>query len=249
MSDKRDFFKKIDDFLLGHLSEEEATAFQQATEEDEALAKALDGRKQLLKGMAVGGRRKLKSKLKSFHQEVIETPVAVAKTKTLNWRPIAAAAAALLLGVLLYWLWTPTAMNATQIYASNYEPFELVLNLRDTNDKENLDLLVQQYRNQEYTKVIPALETLLQEKNNSQLQLALAISRFEAGDQSNAFLPLQNIITANDPFLADQARWYSALFYLQLDQVDRAIPFLQTLATTPDADKHAEAKKILSQLK
>ncbi len=249
MSDKRNYFEKIDDYLLGHLSEAELTAFEQAVQEEEALAKAVEGRKKLIKGMVVGGRRKLKSKLQSFHQEEIEASKPKAKSRNLIRRSILAAAAILLLGILCWWLWSPTAMDATQIYANNYEPFELVLNLRDSDPKDNLDLLIQQYRNGEYAKVIPAIESILQEKNNSQLQLALAISRFQTGDKTKAFLPLQKIIANKDPFLADQARWYSALFYLQLDQADLATPFLQTLATTPDADKQAEAQKILSLLK
>lgn len=255
MKDKENYFEKIDDYLLGHLSEIENTKFEKALESDEALAKAVAAQERIRKGMMEGGRRKLRAELKAIHQEVVFSDESSysdepsAKVRKLNWRPMVAAAAVLLLGVLAWWLWGGQGVSPERLFAQNFEAYDLVLNQRDEGKGEQLPKLIELYDAKKYEVAKPMLESMLKEDvTNSQLRLALAIARFETNETTTAFKPLTEIIQSEDPFLSDLAKWYSALFHLRLNQIEQALPFLQALADDPDADKHQAAKKILQQI-
>ncbi len=250
MRDQNKYFEIIDDFLLGHLDPAAAEDFQQQMQKDPELAKAVDSQKRLQRGIIVGGRRALKEDLKAIHQEVVGSMPDSEPEKKINWRGYVVAAIIVFLALLAWWLWMPQKAEPQKLYAQYYQTFQPVLALRDSNTDPRINEVANLYRNGAYTEAIPLLEALLlQEEDNSQLLLTLAVARFETGDSSKVFSALQQIIDANDPFLSDQAKWYSALFHLQLQQVDQALPFLQSLADEASADKNQEAKKILDALK
>lgn len=249
MEKENDYFKKIDDYLLGHLTEKEAADFRQQLEVNAELAAALASQERIRKGMLEGGRRALKAELKMIHREVTAPQNAEAKIKKLHWRPLAAAAAIALLGILTWWLWAPPPQNPQQLFADNYESYQLLLNQRDAADDTLTLEIAQLYRSGKFEEVLPALQAQgQQDQPNAQLLLALAITEYETGHPQNAFAPLNQIIRSNDPFLSDLAHWYSALFHLHLQEVAKARPHLEVLANAPDADKHLEAQKILDHL-
>jgi len=244
------FFEQVDDYILGHLTEQDVLAFQEELKQNSALAEALDSQERILRGMTEGGRMELKAELKAIHQKVVQAPKPEAKVRKINWRPFVAAASLLLLGLVAWWAWAPQANTPQQIFATHYEPYELMLAMRDEGEDKRIGEAAKLYRQRQFAEAIPILEALIEkEGEHSQKLLALAISRFENGESEKAFLPLQQIIKDKDPFLSDQAQWYSALFYLKLDQSQKAIPFLEVLAKSPNAAKRSEAQKMLAQLK
>lgn len=250
MKEKKQFFAQIDDYILGHLEEKEVIAFQQELEQNIALTEALHSQERILRGMTEGGRIELKAELKEIHQKVINTPRPKTKVKKMDWRPFVAAASLLFLGLVAWWSWPLPANEPQQIFATNYEPYELMLAMRNETEDKRIGEAAKFYRQRRFAEAIPILEALISEEGeHSQKILALAISRFEIGEKEKAFLPLQKIIKDKDPFLSDLAHWYSALFYLQLNQSAKAIPFLETLANSPNAAKREAAQKILEQLK
>ena len=178
------------------------------------------------------------------------TPISKGSVPKRDWRPFIAAVFLLGLGLVSWWFWPPPQNAPQQIFANHYEPYELMFDMGTEAADKRMEVASKFYRQRQFTEAIPVFEILTSEEGeHAQELLALAISRFEIGKKEKAFLPLQQIIKDKDPFLSDLAYWYSALFYLKLEQSAKAIPFLEKLTNSPNADKQETAQKILEQLK
>lgn len=250
MNEQNLYFDKIDAFLLGHMEAAEAEDFKAEIRLDEELTAQVEARKRLIGAMSESGRREMKLQLKNIHREVIdETP----RMRKMNWRPLLAAASIAMIGLMMWWLWMPQSTTSQDIFAANYESYELSLALRDEAPEARVGELNQLYRNKKYAESIPILQELIADEESNdqfgaQLQLALANAFFATGEKGRAIQPLLQIIETEDPFLSDEARWYAALFYIEQNNNQAAIPFLTTLANNSRADHHVEAMKILKSL-
>lgn len=253
MADKNNFYEELDDFIFGRLEAAKEKNFREALKTDSELAKAVSLRKDLHDGMKEGGRRTLKKELGGIYKELYEPQKEAKVKKMIPWRQLLLVASMVLFGLFAWWFWPQAAQSLDPILAEHYQPFNLVLAQRGKPADKEINQAAQLYHSKNYKAAIPILENALKDSANedlhAQLRLALAIARFENGDTEKAFQPLHQIIESNDLFLSDQARWYLSLFHLQLDQNESAIPYLEFLANKNGADKNAEAKGILKQLK
>lgn len=252
MKNKDHWQASIERYLNNQLKGEELVAFETALKNDPALAKELDLQTDLMEGIRTSGNRELKEQLKQIHQETIDqkTPPKK-KTRTISlWKIISAAAAAILIGFLVFQTISSSDLNNQQLYATYFQPIEL--NHQSRNEEATHQLLEASslYEAKKYTEALPLFQTLLAlDPTDTKLQLATGICLLELNQTSQALPHFQKILALNDPFLNDHANWYSALSHLKVNQVEKTKIILQQLISDTDADHFEAAKQLLDQLK
>jgi len=249
MNENTDFFNKIDDFIMGNLRDEELNSFELELANNEALAKAVNQQRILYESIRKSGRKEFVADLKVIHKKVVDNDPKLAKIRKFNWRPFFAAAAVLFIVASCLWLFIPASTDSQSLFVANYEPYELNQNVRDFQQDQNLLRGAELYRDKNYNESLPILEKVSEDNTSSSITMAIAISQHENGETKKAISILQKIIDADDPFLSDLAHWYSALFYLQLDQKENAITHLSILTDSAQNDKYEEAKQLLEKLR
>jgi len=249
MSESKNNFEKIDDFIMGKLKGEELNSFNLELASNEELSAAVEQRNKLYHGIREAGRKEFVADLKEIHKDVIGSKQKPSKVIKFNWRPLLMVASTLLVVITSWWLWSGNENDPNSLFASNYEPYALNQNLRDDSGSEDFVEGAKLYREKNYAESLPIFQKLAEKNNSPSLKMAIAISHFENDNTPRAIETLQEIIASEDPFLSDLANWYSALFYIKLDEKENAKSHLEILASSSDNDKYEESKLLLSKLK
>ncbi len=241
--------EKIDDFIMGLLNKEDDKLFRKRLQNEPALAEQVTLRREMISGLEAFGRKDLKEELKGIHQEVVGRKEPIAKRRSL-FPYIAAAASVLILLVALSWLMNRNTVQTTQdLYASHFEPYDISGVKRDGNE-EAIIIMKQLYTDGKYSEVLPLLEAELEkpEAKFSELSMAIGISNLEQGQPEKAIKSFEKITLRGDSTFANEVSWYTALAYLKLEDVEKAIALLDPLAKDTGADHHEEAKELLKKL-
>lgn len=239
----------IDRYLLNILSPEEKKAFELRLENEKALVEELNQQRKIINEIEGFGRIELKSKLKEIHNEVsINSSKPNTKIRKIIY---SIAAAAIFIGVLsTCWLWTSQAPTNSELYALNFEPYELSLNQRSEGDitLKNIESL---YVDGSYYEVIPLFKNALDESTlkSSQILLGLGISYLQTKQSTQAIEQFNAILANKDFNYEDEAQWYLGLSYLKLDEINKAKDHLNILASDSSKDHHEAAKVLISQIK
>lgn len=250
MNEKEDqYWDEIDDYLDGNLDQQAHEAFRQRLAEEGELAKDTLFQQEMRQGIAYGSQHDLRSRLQVIHEETVGQDngqdariVPIGRQLWLRW----SAAAALLIGALGILFWIQQPPSAEQLFAANYEVYQLDATSRGTADDPNR-MALQAYEEQDYASAIRQLGNILQnEPENPTLQLALAISYWENGQHQQAQSAIKTLF--NHPILKDQAYWYAALFALAEDKTEIAIEYLEQIPAD-SGQLHAKAAKLLKTLK
>lgn len=237
MSEQEDqYWEKIDDFLDGKLSTSDKQDFAAQLEQEEQLQKDVRLQKQLRQGVAFGSQLDLRSRLAGIQQEYEAEQAPEAKVVPLKramWTRYAAAAA-MLVGALTILFLIQSPPSSTELFASNYEPYSLKSTTRSPGQDDAVNLAVQAYEAGDYDSAITRLKAALEtDPRQAPLQLALAISLWESGQQAEAMAALEPIM--DHPILQDQANWYAGLFNLASDDMEAAKQHLQVVVNSGGA--------------
>ncbi|MEM9549017.1 MAG: tetratricopeptide repeat protein [Bacteroidota bacterium] len=244
MSKKKDHFEQIDTYILGQMSDEQKNQFEEAMKNDIALKNEVSLRRDMMQGIKIDGRKKLKQTLEEIHHQkdrTTEKSIASRQRTLPTW--LVAASIVLLLSVTFLW----NSLKQPNLVKSYYQPYELSLNLRSDDSAEDLATIDKLYTEGDYSTVQPLIEAYLNKNPNQKtLQLALAICQFETKEYEKALNTLQSL--ESDPFLKDQARWYAALIYIDENNRSEAIKKLNPLVEDTKSDHHEEAKRLLGEI-
>ncbi len=235
MSEHEDqYWEKIDDFLDGQLPQEERLAFEAQLEQEERVRKDLALQQQLRQGIAFGSQGPLRARLDRIQAEYQadkqdEGGKVVPMGQGLMNRWLMAAG--LLIGALtILFLIQQPASNA-DLFASNYEPYELKTTMRGPDEEDLSSLAIEAYEAGNYETAVPRLEAALAAApEQAALQLALAISQWENGAIAAAQETLTPLL--EHPLLQDQANWYAALFDLANDDTAAARAHLEVVVSS-----------------
>lgn len=238
---------QIDDYLMGRAAGEDKSLLEKALVNDEDLNLRLQERKDLVAGVEEYHAQLFKDKLKKIHRNNfdIATKPTAKRRSLIPW--LAAAASIALLIVALFWL-NGSALSSDELYAANFEPYELSLSQRDDVDPQELQAETL-YTKGQYSQAIPIFETLIAKGNPSaQLQLGAGIAKLETNRAQEALGHFKAILTSGDLLYQDHARWYSALAHLKLGEEEQSKSFLKILADDEAADHHEAAIKLLKKI-
>ena len=241
---------KIEKYLMGQLSKTERAAFLQELQENEELRKAFAIEQRLHQGIKVEGRKELKATLNEIHNRLDPAidPPSVPKSKRKILWPLLVAASLLLI-FSLFWLLNQTP-SPDDLFAQNYQAYELSLALRDGAPTTDLVAANELYRSGKYLEAIPFFQNLTASDTKKYLwRMGLAISYLETEQLEKAATELSVIYTANDPLLKDQAAWYLAMLALKKNDLSLTKSYLTPLADNAKADHHREAAALLKKIK
>ncbi len=240
---------QIDRYLLNQMTPEERSAFETRLENDQSLTQEVSIQREVLEDIEGIGRIELKSKLKQIHQDLYSSS-AQPKTKfrKLFYR---VAVAAIFLGVLTFGWWSlQQAPDSTQLYAQNFEPFELSLSQRSDGDI-SLAKIESAYDAGRYDEAIVMFQEAIKDKatQSSQILLGLGISYLQTDQPQKAITQFDQILANNDFNYEDEAQWYLGLAYLKLNDIPNARKHMNVLTSDLSRDHYEEAQKLLLQLK
>lgn len=248
MKDKNHNFYNIEDFIMGNLKGEDLDAFERELAQNKELSEEVTQQKKLYQGIRTAGRKEFVKDLKEIHKSVVGIDRNSSKIINFNWRPILAIASIFLVAFFSWWLLSIPSHSSQDLFSKNYEPYSFNQNLRDSDQDKQLIQAAEFYRNKKYAESLPLFQKAAQNNNSSSIKMAIAMSYFENDEPQKAINVLKEIIDSQDPFLSDLAHWYSALFYLHLDEKENALSHLQLLASSDQNDKYLEAKDVLTKL-
>ena len=106
-----------------------------------------------------------------------------------------------------------------------------------------------QYDLQHYTDAIEILQKVLKnDPLNIKAKFYISMSYIETGKFDLAISNLETLATHNNHILIDQIKWYLALCYLKINDLEKAIPAFTELANSQNYCKD-KSKTILEKLK
>lgn len=157
----------------------------------------------------------------------------------------------LLLGGLYFYLNRATP-DTSAIYATYFQSFEVSESTiyRDLDKKASeFHLAIKAYKEKDYAKAVLLFEKEgISKKSNTFMQLRYSIALLGAKKGKSAILFFKNIIEkSNSQFIIENAEWYLALAYLQINDITNAVPLLEKISTHSEDFRQA-AKEILKKL-
>jgi tetratricopeptide (TPR) repeat protein len=244
-----DFSYFIERFNAGEMSDSEKLWFLKEMEQDPALRKEVDLRKEtddiIKKTDIINLREKLVN---------IEGSMKTGKTKPDPWHGILRYAAVVagiivLAGGLL--LIPRPKLTGEGILEKYYAPYEAPSPSRSGSIISNADynLAVEYYKVKDYRNAAVYFSKVLREEpKNMNSWLMNGISNFEISNYPEAESSFETVINDNNNLYIDHAQWYLALCYIKTGEAVKAKDQLREIKDSGSIHGK-EAGKILKQLK
>ncbi len=237
------------DYLSDRLSEEARRDFEAALADDPDLAKEVELQKVLLAAIDQDGDVAMKKRLAKILPAYEEAqPSPATNTRRRLWpRWIGAIAA---IGLLLFVFWPGNFgghSSPQEIYAQQYEAYELSFGVRGEVAPDLLQLATTTYQQKKYSDALPVFKVLTQQSEDGKFKMALGICQLEDQQYREALQTFQTLIELPDLVYEQHAIWYSALTHLQLGETQKAASLLQLLAQNTEAFKHQTAVDLLKE--
>ena len=257
---KEDILDKIDDYLLGKMSESDKNAFEKEMAEDEELATDVAIQKMQHRAWQLAERDNLRSEMTEWKkQKTTELTVAStteskksgAKIVSMSRRiyQLAAAAAVLLvIGFAANWAFFSIPSDG-DIARQFYE--EPSFGTKGAGSGTPLDEAIQLIEKQNYVDAIKILETINDPSLNVQRLFLLSHCYFKKADYASSIVALKTIqSTTTDPLSIQQAEWKIVLTKLTAGQKDDEFKtVLKKISNDPTHTYQAKAMEMSKALK
>ncbi len=247
MMDETAESKLIDDYIMNRLNKDQRKSFEVRLDQDPALQEALQIRQIMIEQVKTIGNLQLKDKILNIQKNVEGKEKHIAKRRNIRYFiSIAAAMVVLFIG----FQWFNTTQSVSNLYANNYEAYDqLRFGNRSTQEDKTLLDVGALYQKGNYAEMLKAIESLApNEKEDDRIILASAICHMELEHYKKAIGILKQASVQNEFFYQDQAKWYLALNYLKLDQIEKSNKLLQDLSKTSNFYSK-KAKDLLEDIK
>ncbi len=239
----------MEDYVMGKLSSQELSNFEQQLQNDPDLKQSLEDYKLLVAGIKYSGRHQLLNKLKAIEEEFSEKSN---KTKTVRLIPrrfyyIAASLAIILVSlILIFRLPEPSSRQLAQAYFNPY-PTTIGSSTRSINQNHSdLDEAMNNFEAGNFDKSIEILKTLPIDKNEYIIQFYLA-NAYQAKSSFDEAEKIYIELQQRGGELQDQVNWYLSLCYLEQNKTSLAKQTLQQLAEGKSSYK-SKASELLSKI-
>jgi len=159
-----------------------------------------------------------------------------------RWLGLSVAATISIIVIAALW-WRPIETNYQSLYHENFEAYQNITSFRGDGDVEITVLLFDAYNRMKFDEVIELYHQ--HQKTSDTLQLYTATSYMKEL-QSNEALDMFSHIDASSVFY-EQVNWYSALAFLQKEEVDSCRNSLQKI--NAGEFNYDQAKVLFNMLK
>ncbi len=223
----KNYFKSIDKYFDGELTENEFIEFENEMKSNKQLKAEVEMQKEIKDSLNDKQVFDLLNNLEEIHEEA-----GIGQNSNANQEPVVRelfikkiqlAAAVIIVMIIassvFYFLSNRTMSNET-LYGIYYEPAKTVLLVRSGNSEE-VDLMqaLQKYNHKDYKGAIEVFEN----NNSVMAKFYLALSYMETNRLDEAVNLLKSIIEDNGNLFVDQAEWYLGLCYLKLNETAKAL--------------------------
>ena len=237
---------KIQAYLEGNMAPDQREAFEQQMLQDPELSKEVSDLKQLDEGLQALG-------VEAFQKEVQGWDKLHQPKTSFAWRPLAVAAAVLILLVPAVYLFINPSNSSQDLFYAYYQPYEELVLTRGADDSlaaPGVHFLTQgqeAYNRQAYQAAADNLNEYLQlNPGDNRVALYLAIAQLELDLPAEAE---KNFTRAQqDQSFRQQAQWYQALSYLKFDQTEKATVLLSEIAEENSHYRNEMATQLLQEL-
>ena len=246
-------YESIERYLDQKMTEEERNDFEQLLENDAVLKEELELHQQMtetLKGEKVHQLRAILKKTDSNWESNEAVPKG--KIQPFNFRRVIAIAATVLLVVFAYQFFFSgdETISNEQLFADNFQPYQMILNQRDISTEEKNVLLenaISAYTKGDFQTASIAFRQLAQnDPANISYEFYYAVAELGAENSDSAIGLFKDILVGSDHPFNEQSQWYLALAYLQKGDKKNAVNLLKEIQS--GQFKHAEAQQILKAL-
>lgn len=253
-------YELTEQYWAQQLTGAELVAFEKRLQADPKFAEQV----QLFQGMekalsdpkAIALQEKLNQIGNEFMAQAEPTtppPKKKAKVVPMYKKPWAIAATVLLAATAGGGLWQMQAtdpLTNDQLFAQNYEVYQLDGLVRGTQDEEELANALQLYQNKAYENAAEVLAILNAEDiDNQKVMFALANAYLnqEPPQLEKAATFFNQLIDMNTSVYVPKAQWYLALIYLKQNKLEQAKLLLTEVKNSGDSYAE-EAKEVLERL-
>lgn len=247
-------YDRIERYLTDTLTASERTAFEAALAQNPDLQAELDLHREVSETLQGDAIHDFRTALNEVDQEWQEPETQDSgKVFKLPFRRLAAIAASILLAVSA-WIYFNADVSNEQLFASNFEPYKMVLNQRSMIPnpeteylKVDLTKAVSAYESKNFEQAAQLFLALDPASPESDLyQLYGGISKLANQETSAAIRVFERLHQNASPLIIEQCRWYLSMAYLQKGNTESVKNILQQI---PDGSfKSKEAKALLSKL-
>jgi len=212
MDESKHYSEIIDNYLLGKLTSEERELIEQQLQTDPQFKEQFSDRKLLHRAFVWRERKKVLDKVRSHTATKNQSTQILFKPNSVwYW----AAAAVILLGLSVVLYLTTKSSTSDKLFSAHYEPFNRLDYPKPRSGSYHelaLSGAAENYRNEEYAKVLNTVEDLDQDNDVLFLKGLALLGLGQYEDAINAF---KNI--SQDFRNIDAVHWYSALSYLGIN--------------------------------
>jgi hypothetical protein len=233
----------IEKYFEGQLSEDEKQVFNENLKNDEDFKMSFEFEKDVKDGIHFLERDSLKKMLKDF-EEKPQTKIIPLR----NWF-LLGAAATVVMGISL-WLFFGNQASSEELYLSYYQSYPNVVApiVRGDNTQDEKQRAFQAYEEEKH-QIAQTLFHQIFEKTKEEYALFYESQcYFASGETQKGIQLLENFNFSNEKYpFKTQQRWYLALGYLKLKEVEKAKQNLQALIVYENPERE-NAKKLLKSL-
>lgn len=233
-------------YLRGQLEEQESKEFAAKLEADEELRAEVEALQAALIAVEADGILQMKKELEQIRQQV---EVEKKSSRPVNWWLIAASFA-LLAAVTWAALKFIEPDPPQEIFAENFEVYRPPVQLRDDASGESSWAKGRKaYGDGDYAAAAQHFEDAKSDPQVPQYlrEFYIGIAQL-AEDKAEAAIPHLQTSLETESDYSQQARWYLALAYLAVDDIDNSRSVLYKIISNESAYKYKAAKKILADL-
>jgi hypothetical protein len=237
--------QQIEDYLNHNLSESDRQNFERRISEDQELAAMVKDLQEIEEGLHAVGMDHFKNDLRQWEQEL------AAQNYSVGWKRYLAVAAVITLVIIpAVYLFIAKKPTSEELFLAYYEPYDEMITSRG-NANDSLGILladgIEAYNQGAYQRCSELLQSYMIERpDDHRVALYLGIAQLEI-DQKE--LAEANFIRAQqDPGFKQQAQWYQALTYLKFEDNKKARDMLNSIITSENHYRKAQAERLLDQL-
>jgi tetratricopeptide (TPR) repeat protein len=233
----------IEKYFEKQLSANEKQLFDEALKNDEDFKTAFEFEKDVKDGIHFLERDSLKKMLKGFEEKPQKKIIPFS-----NWLWLGAAAM-LIIGISI-WLYPDNQANSDELYLSYYQSYPNVVApiVRGENIQDEKQKAFEAYEQEKYQTSQTLFHQIFEKNKEEYAVFYEAQSYFALGETQKGIQLLENFNFSDGKYpFKTQQRWYLALGYLKLKDLEKTKQYLQTL-TVYDNPQKENAKKLLESL-
>ena len=239
----------IEQYLEGSLDVENRRLVEKKMSNDKNYSRDIEQYRLLIDGIKYSGRNEILAKLKKWDMELpenIEDFNDKSSHRRFIWYYAAASIAIFVVaGILIY---SNLKFGYDRIVADHYQPYNYFpeTSRGDEINKNSIEEIFEYYDRGEYAQALQMIQNLETNKKTERVNFILA-NIHQAMKNYNEAIPIYGQIIKTGSIHTNGSKWYMALCYLSIDNIENARPLLEELKGS-NSSYTPKAKNLLKDL-